>query len=604
MSDWSLGGTYFFQNKSISGNVINNKPIKIAISGYANAIADFNLDGKMDYINLNDNISYKAIEFYKNMMGDAVKSPFCVGITNTLISDVSGSNYKWQKDTGFGYFDIIDDALIKGTNTNTLIFNNVPNTLNGNRYRCIVDSLKSSAFLVQTNAIAPSIKISTANSKICTGNTATFKATVTNGTSNMQFYWQVNGVNMYVYGDTFTSTTLKNNDKVTVGVNVYGTCNYYVQGDTIVMTVTGNPPPTLSLIVPNTTVCAGTPITLTAAVTGGVNLTYEWKLNGTVVGTNSPTYTGVLQRSDAINILVTSVDACGVTYLAGISRQGFSVENYVAPSVSIATPTSLICNGSNVVFTATPTNGGTSPIFQWKNKGVNVGNNSSTYTTNTLKSGDSISVLLTSNFACLTTPNANSNVIAVAVQNSNTPSIVITGNAVVTKGLSTKITSTIANGGTAPTYQWQDSTSTHGWQNILGQVKDTIAYSPNATGDAIRCVLTSNVACATQGSVTSVKIIFTVNTATAIMPVPASGLGIKSFPNPVKSLLTIDNLRIADKWENVSIVNAEGKQVYISKSINSMTKISLHVETLSAGYYVAILNRAKGAPVYIKFLKE
>jgi hypothetical protein len=53
-----------------------------------------------------------------------------------------------------------------------------------------------------------------------------------------------------------------------------------------------------------------------------------------------------------------------------------------------------------VTFTASITNGGTTPVYQWKKNGSNVGTNQNTYTDNTLANGDVISCELTSNATC------------------------------------------------------------------------------------------------------------------------------------------------------------------------------------------------------------
>ena len=85
-------------------------------------------------------------------------------------------------------------------------------------------------------------------------------------------------------------------------------------------------------------------------------------------------------------------------------------------SVSIAAnPSGPICLGSSVTFTATPTNPGTTPSYQWINSGVNVGTNSSTYTVSSLTNGNQISCVLTSNISCATGNPATSNVITMTV---------------------------------------------------------------------------------------------------------------------------------------------------------------------------------------------
>ncbi|MEJ7681481.1 MAG: Ig-like domain-containing protein [Segetibacter sp.] len=87
--------------------------------------------------------------------------------------------------------------------------------------------------------------------------------------------------------------------------------------------------------------------------------------------------------------------------------------NAIQPvSVSIAASATTICSGTSVTFTATPTNGGTTPSYQWKVNGTNAGTNSATFTTTSLVNNDVVTVILTSNVTpCASGNPATSNAI-------------------------------------------------------------------------------------------------------------------------------------------------------------------------------------------------
>ncbi|MFK7784594.1 MAG: SBBP repeat-containing protein, partial [Crocinitomicaceae bacterium] len=86
------------------------------------------------------------------------------------------------------------------------------------------------------------------------------------------------------------------------------------------------------------------------------------------------------------------------------------------PTIAISSsPGDTICAGATVTFTATSTNGGSSPIYQWKKNGVNVGANAITYSSSSLLSGDVITCELTSNDPCATSSSATSNSITMIV---------------------------------------------------------------------------------------------------------------------------------------------------------------------------------------------
>src|SRR5207249_2459676 len=92
--------------------------------------------------------------------------------------------------------------------------------------------------------------------------------------------------------------------------------------------------------------------------------------------------------------------------------------------VSINASSTSICVGSNITFSATPTNGGTTPTYQWQVNGVSAGTNSPTFTSGSLANNDQVTVIMTSNASCTTTSTATSNVITITTS-SVTPSVTI-----------------------------------------------------------------------------------------------------------------------------------------------------------------------------------
>lgn len=107
--------------------------------------------------------------------------------------------------------------------------------------------------------------------------------------------------------------------------------------------------------------------------------------------------------------------------------------NTLAASVSvIANPPGTVCEDASVTFTAMSVNGGTSPTYQWKLNGNNVGTNSDTYTSSSLNDGDMISCELISNANCISVQTATSNVITMLV--SPKPTIADAGSDQTIKG--------------------------------------------------------------------------------------------------------------------------------------------------------------------------
>ncbi|MFM7104895.1 MAG: T9SS type A sorting domain-containing protein, partial [Flavobacteriales bacterium] len=124
-----------------------------------------------------------------------------------------------------------------------------------------------------------------------------------------------------------------------------------------------------------------------------------------------------LANNDAITVVMTSTATCATGSPATSNSITTTVQTTVTPtvSVSLTSGSNPGCSGSGWTFTASPTNGGNSPAYQWKLNGNNVGTNSSTYTNSSLTNGDIVSCVLTSNASCATTSTATSNNIVMSV---------------------------------------------------------------------------------------------------------------------------------------------------------------------------------------------
>jgi gliding motility-associated-like protein len=142
----------------------------------------------------------------------------------------------------------------------------------------------------------------------------------------------------------------------------------------------------------------------------------------------------------------------------GASSQTVSVTGLVNPNVMaslvISASENNICAGTPVTFTANPTNGGSSPVYQWLLNGDNAGTDSPSFSSSTLLNGDMISCRLTSNAACLTISDATSNVITMVV---NTPAAPVASALSVCQGSSASLS--VASPQTGLTYNWYSSSA-------------------------------------------------------------------------------------------------------------------------------------------------
>ena len=294
-----------------------------------------------------------------------------------------------------------------------------------------------------------------------------------------------------------------------------GTCNTTATVSTGTWTVTVNPnlPASVSISASATTICSGTSVTFTATPTnGGTTPTYVWKKNGTIIsGATASTYaTTALVNGDVITCVMTSNATPCLTGSPATSNGVTMVVNPVlTASVSIAANATTICSGTSVTFTATPTNGGTTPSYQWKVNGTNAGTNSATYTSTTLANNDAVTCVMTSNATpCLAGSPATSNSISMTVNPILTASVSISASATgICSGNSITLTAVATNGGNSPAFVWKKNGVL-----VSGQNNATFASGSFANGDVITCEMTSNASPCLAGSpATSNSVTITVN---------------------------------------------------------------------------------------------
>jgi hypothetical protein len=276
------------------------------------------------------------------------------------------------------------------------------------------------------------------------------------------------------------------------------------------ISISTNVTPTVSLASSaGTTICSGASVTFTATPTnGGASPTYNFRVNGsTVQNTTSNTYTTTgLTNGQTVNVIMTSNATCPSPTTATSSTLTMAVNANVTPSVSIASSAgTTICSGASVTFTATPTNGGASPTYNFRVNGSTVQNTTSnTYTTTSLTNGQTVNVIMTSNATCPSPTTATSSTLTMNVNSNVTPSVstsITVGNNPSCNLATVTFTANPTNGGSSPTYQWTKNGS-----NISGATSLTytaIAGTDFVAGDLIRVVLTSNASCVSPTSATS-----------------------------------------------------------------------------------------------------
>jgi hypothetical protein len=231
-------------------------------------------------------------------------------------------------------------------------------------------------------------------------------------------------------------------------------------------------------------------------------------LNGTLLWSGNP---GI----GSIPTITSTAGPLTVQFTSDFSTvgSGFSLDiNCVngpncVPSIFISSNQGTsICQGQQVTYSASITNGGSSPGYIWKKNGTIV-STAATYTSNTIINGDVITCELTSNAACAVANVVNSNTLTMIVSLPATPSF--TQVPAICAGASVLPLPTISNNGISGT--WAPA--------INNNVTTTYTFTPNVGQCGTNATMTITVNTSLTPSFTQVPDICS---GSALLPLPTT----------------------------------------------------------------------------------
>jgi hypothetical protein len=237
-----------------------------------------------------------------------------------------------------------------------------------------------------------------------------------------------------------------------------------------------------------------------SAVPGLTGYTWTIPAGATIQGSSTGRSITVNFGTQGGTISVKGENSCGSGPTSSLPVQVISIAQAL---VTASASQVSVCEGTPVLFTANPTNGGTTPTYQWIKNGVAIsGAVNPNYTTSAIVSTDKFSVKLTSSLFC-GTPNVDtSNLVSVAITVKRTPSITIETNTVNDTSCSGELITftSIGNnaGGTSPQYAWFKNLTA-----IPGQTTSSLTLNNLISSDSIRLRLTVTGGCLTTNQVFS-----------------------------------------------------------------------------------------------------
>lgn len=362
---------------------------------------------------------------------------------------------------------------------------------------------KGAPGIIRLSFIKPSIIINPSAITICKGNSVALTASSAGAYSYSWSNGAENGSTVTVSPESTTTYTV-------TGTASNGAGGTFTHTQTVTVNVNSNATSTASVPSSTPTLCINTLLTpITHTTTGAIGIgvpiglptgiTASW-LNNKITISGTPTSAGTFNYS------IPLTGGCGTVTATGKIIVNPNLPASVIIASSMAT---TICAGTSVTFTATPVNGGTAPFYQWKVDGVNVGTNSSSFTTTTLANNDKVTVVMTSNASpCSTGSPATSNELIMMV-NPLPAKVTVTGNGQICSGLDAVFTIT-GTPGTIITYNINSGTNNNITLPSSGSTE--VKVSAATTDQVLNIVSVSNGNCVNDTPYATTVIVGAVST--------------------------------------------------------------------------------------------
>ncbi len=241
---------------------------------------------------------------------------------NTICDGTSVTFTATPVNGGNAQYQWFVNGIAAGTNSSTFTTttlengDNVTVQLTSDVTPCAVNNpALSNSITTTVNALQPvsvSIISSAVDNTICDGTSVTFTASPVNEGANPVYQWMINGSPVGTNSTTFTTSTLANNDVVSVqltsDITPCATGNPAIS-NSIQITVNELQPVSIIITPSAQTACSGSAVTFTSEIiNGGDSPAYQWMINGIPVQDSvSATITlSTLQDGDIVTCVLTS----------------------------------------------------------------------------------------------------------------------------------------------------------------------------------------------------------------------------------------------------------------------------------------------------------
>jgi len=269
-------------------------------------------------------------------------------------------------------------------------------------------------------AAAVSITLDGTANPICIGEPVTLVATPAYGGTSPQFEWYSNGSPLNNNNDTLFLSAPQNGELITCTLisNEPGLEGVSVSSNEISLEIVATLTPGVTISSVQEIICEGEEASFVASgINAGTNPQYQWFVDGVLVDANNDSLNYTFTSTQNVTCTLTSSLSCASPTDALSETFSVSPQAIVTPEVTITASIDTITPGQSITFTATASNAGNSPTFQWYINGIALsGATASTYTTNTVGNGQTITCRIVGQVPCSSAQTVTSNGITIVVE--------------------------------------------------------------------------------------------------------------------------------------------------------------------------------------------
>jgi hypothetical protein len=348
--------------------------------------------------------------------------------------------------------------------------------------------------------LSSSISISTSSQTICDGTLAVFSAIANDAGAQPIYEWFVNSSSKQKgISNQFFISSLKDKDSVSCKLTPVDVCTLEstYSSNSIILNVIDASTPTINIKLISSVTCENGLAEFQADVTHpGPYPIYEWRVNDQIVqsSSNYNFTTTILKDGDLVKCNLIRNDGCAGQQAYESNSLNIQLAPRSTPVVEIIPSKNVLCNGDSLQFTINATHKGQTPFFKWYiNDSLIYYGDTTIFDVYNPIEGDVIYCTMESNEECITETVVKSNTFTIKFNKGVTPTVQIKASSTSTcQGNEVIFTATSTNEGTQPTYEWFVG-------NTSAQKGSLTTFSTTTLNDkdVIKCVLESNIPCAT-----------------------------------------------------------------------------------------------------------